>query len=226
MTETDAYELVWAVIPALLRGAGITLQTAVQAGLLALAISVVVGVLRDVANRFVRVVLTVYVEFFRGSSAFVQVYWVFFVLPLFGVRLSAILAGTLVLGLNAGAYGSEIMRGALRAVPAGQREASVALNLSQWSALTRILIPQALTRAIIPFGNLLIDLLKGTALLSSITVTELAFAGRQAAAAFGSPLIIFGLVLLIYLVLATPIAWTTKLIDQRVRRKLSIGRAP
>ena len=219
-------DIVQAVIPALLRGAGITLQTAVQAGLLALAISVVVGVLRDVGVRFVRIVLAVYVEFFHGSSAFVQVYWVFFVLPLFGVRLSAIIAGTLVLGLNAGAYGSEIMRGALRAVPRGQREACVALNLSQWSALTRILIPQALTRAIIPFGNLLIDLLKGTALLSSITVTELAFAGRQSASANGSPLIIFGLVLLIYLVLAAPIAWTTKLIDQRVRRKLSIGRSP
>jgi len=219
-------EIVQAVIPALLKGAGITVQTAVQAGLLALAISVVVGVLRDVAFRAIRIALTVYVEFFRGSSAFVQIYWVFFVLPLFGLRLSAIVAGTLVLGLNAGAYGSEIMRGALRAVPPGQREACVALNLSQWTTLTRILIPQALTRAIIPWGNLLIDLLKGTALLSAITVTELAFAGRQSAAAHGNAMIIFGLVLLIYLVLAAPIAWTAKLIDQHVRRKLSIGRTP
>ena len=199
------------------------MQTAAQAGLLALVISVIVGALREVGFGFVRVILTVYVEFFRGSSAFVQVYWVFFVLPLFGVRLPAMIAGTLVLGLNAGAYGSEIMRGALRAVPRGQHEACVALTLSQWSALTRILIPQALTRAVIPFGNLLIDLLKGTALLSSITVTELAFAGRQSASALGSPLTIFGLVLLIYLVLTAPIAWTAKLIDQRVRRKLSIG---
>ncbi len=219
-------DIVQAVIPALLRGAGVTLQTAFQAGLLALAISVVVGVLRDVAISAIRIVLTVYVEFFRGSSAFVQIYWVFFVLPLFGVRLPAIVAGTLVLGLNAGAYGSEIVRGALRAVPRGQREACVALNLSQWTTLTRILLPQALTRAIIPWGNLMIDLLKGTALLSAITVTELAFAGRQSASAHGSAMIIFGLVLLIYLVLAAPIAWTAKLIDQRVRRKLSIGRTP
>ena len=116
------------------------------------------------------------------------------------------------------------MRGALRAVPQAQREACVALSLSPWMMLTRILIPQALIRAIIPWGNLLIDLLKGTSLLSAITVTELAFAGRQSAAVQGSPMIIFGLVLLIYLVLAAPIAGLAKLMDERVRRRLSVGR--
>ncbi len=201
------------------------MQVTLQAGLLALVISLVVGVLRDVSNRIVRIPLTAYVEFFRGTSAFVQIYWVFFVLPLLGVHLSAIVAGTIVLALNVGAYGSEVMRGALRAVPRGQREACVALSLSPWTMLTRILIPQALIRAIIPWGNLLIDLLKGTSLLSAITVTELAFAGRQSAAVQGSPMLIFGLVLLIYLVLAAPIAGLAKLMDERVRRRLSVGRA-
>lgn len=218
-------EVVEAALPALIKGAKITVQVTVQAGILALAISVVVGVLRDVSNRFVRLPLTVYVEFFRGTSAFVQIYWVFFVLPLLGVHLSAVVAGTIVLGLNVGAYGSEVMRGALRAVPQGQREACTALNLTQWTTLTRILIPQALIRAIIPWGNLLIDLLKGTSLLSAITVTELAFAGRQSAAVLGSPMIIFGVVLLMYLVLAAPIAWVVKLMDDRVRRSLAVGRA-
>lgn len=218
-------DIVEAVLPALLKGARITVQVTVQAGILALAMSVVVGVLRDVSNRFVRLPLTVYVEFFRGTSAFVQIYWVFFVLPLLGVHLSAILAGTMVLGLNVGAYGSEVMRGALRAVPRGQSEACVALNLSQWTTLTRVLIPQAMLRAIVPWGNLLIDLLKGTALLSAITVTELAFAGRQSAAVLGSPMIIFGVVLLMYLILAAPIAWAAKLMDERVRRSLAVGRA-
>ena len=117
------------------------------------------------------------------------------------------------------------MRGALRAVPRGQREACVALSLSEWTTLRRILIPQALIRAIIPWGNLIIDLLKGTALLSAITVTELAFAGRQSAAVLGSPTVIFGLVLLIYLVLAAPISGAAKLADERVRRRLAVGRA-
>ncbi len=218
-------DIVEAVLPALVKGVGITVQVTIQAGLLALVISLVVGVLRDVSNRLVRLPLTIYVEFFRGTSAFVQIYWVFFVLPLLGVHFSAIMAGTVVLGLNVGAYGSEVMRGALRAVPRGQREACVALNLSEWTTLTRILIPQALLRAIIPWGNLLIDLLKGTSLLSAITVTELAFAGRQAAAVHGSPMIIFGLVLLIYLVVAAPIAWLANAMDGKIRRSLSVGRA-
>ena len=218
------WALVEAVIPALIKGAGITAQVTVQAGILALAISLVVGVLREVAPRLVTIPLSVYVEFFRGSSAFVQIYWVFFVLPLLGVHLSPIVAGTLVLGLNVGAYGSEVMRGALRAVPRGQHEACIALSLSEWTTLKRILIPQALIRAIVPWGNLIIDLLKGTALLSAITVTELAFAGRQSAAVLGNPTVIFGLVLLMYLVLAAPISGAAKLADERVRRRLAVGR--
>ena len=219
-------EILPLVLPALLKGAKMTAQISVQAGLLALAVSVLAGVLRDSHSRLVRVPVAVYVEFFRGSSAFVQIYWVFFVLPLFGINLSAIVAGSVVLGLNSGAYGSEIMRGALRAVARGQREACVALNFSQWTTFTRILLPQALLRAIVPWGNLLIDLLKGTSLLSAITVTELAFAGRQSAAALGHPLLIFGAVLVMYLVLAAPIAWSAKSLDERIRRGISVGRAP
>jgi len=75
-----------------------------------------------------------------------------------------------------------------------------------------------------PFGNLAVEVLKGTALLSAITVTELAFAGRQSAAVLGSPTVIFGLVLVIYLVLAAPISGAAKLADERVRRRLAVGR--
>ena len=218
-------EILPTVLPALLEGAKMSARITVQAGLLALAVSMIAGVLRDSPSRLVRFPVAVYVEFFRGSSAFVQIYWVFFVLPLFGIHLSAIVAGSIVLGLNSGAYGSEIMRGALRAVPRGQREACIALNLSWWTAFCRVLLPQALQRAIVPWGNLLIDLLKGTSLLSAITVTELAFAGRQAAAALGHPMLIFGTVLVMYLILAAPIAWAAKSLDERVRRALPAGRA-
>ncbi|MDH3691165.1 MAG: ectoine/hydroxyectoine ABC transporter permease subunit EhuC [Gammaproteobacteria bacterium] len=217
-------EIIEAVLPALFRGAKITVQVTLQAGILALIVSVVVGVLRDASSSFIRIPIGVYVEFFRGTSAFVQIYWVYFALPLLGIQLSAIAAGTVVLGLNVGAYGSEVVRGALRAVAQGQREACIALNLSKWTALTRILLPQAMLRVIVPWSNLLIDLLKGTSLLSAITVTELAFAGRQSVSALGNPLLIFGVVLLMYLILAAPIAWASKFLDERLRRGLSVGR--
>jgi len=215
--------LVFVILPPLLKGAAVTLQVMLQAGLLAFIISVVTGLLREISNPLVRFPIAFYVEFFRGTSAFVQIYWAYFALPLLGVKLSAIECGVIVLALNVGAYGSEVIRGALKAIPRGQREACIALNLPDWVIFIRILLPQAMIRIIIPFSNLLIDLLKGTSLLSVITVTELAFAGRQTVSAQGDPLTIFGVVLLIYLILAAPIAWGAKKLDERVSRKLAVG---
>ncbi len=211
------------LLPSLLKGATITLQVTVQAGVLALIVSVVVGLLGEISNPIVRIPKTLYVEFFRGTSAFVQIYWAYFALPLLGVNLSALESGIVVLALNVGAYGSEVIRGALKAIHRGQREACIALSLPIWVVFIRILVPQAMIRVIIPFSNLLIDLLKGTSLLSAITVTELAFAGRQLVATHGGPMTIFGMVLLIYLVMATPIAWGAKKLDERVRRSLAVG---
>jgi len=205
-------------MPALLAGAKLTLTVATQAGALAVAISLVVGTLRGVPNRAIRVLTGIYVEFFRGTSAFVQLYWAYFALPVAGLRLTPLQAGVAVLALNVGAYGSEVVRGALAAVPAGQREACAALGLPAWPTYVKVLIPQALTRTVLPLGNLMVDLLKGTSLLSAITVTELAFAGRQAVSAVGDPFVIFGAVLLIYLVMAAPIAWGARALDGRVSR--------
>jgi polar amino acid transport system permease protein len=210
-------------MPALIKGAALTVQITLMAGSLAFAISIFVGLLRGLPSPFIRVPTTIYVEFFRGTSAFVQIYWAYFVLPHLGVRLSAIEAGTLVLALNVGAYGSEVIRGALSSIHTGQREACLALNLPRWSAFRRILLPQAMLRAIMPMGNLLIDLLKGTSLLSAITVTDLSFAGRQSVSALGHPMTIFGLVLLMYFVMAAPLAWCFSRADRYFRRSLSTG---
>lgn len=206
------------VLHALLKGARISFLVAVQAGFLGLVIAVAAGVLREMANPVVRFAVGVYVEFFRGTSAFVQIYWAYFALPMLGVRLSAIEAGTAVLALNVGAYGAEVVRGALAAIPKGQREACWALGLPVWITYVKVLVPQALTRAILPFGNLMVDLLKGTALLSAITVTELTFAGRQTVSSIGHPFLIFGAVLILYLIMAAPIAWGARAFDRRARR--------
>jgi polar amino acid transport system permease protein len=206
------------VLPALLQGAKVSLIVAVQAGILAAMIAVAVGVLRDLPSRAVRLATSAYVEFFRGTSAFIQIYWAYFALPMLGVRLSALEAGTAVLALNVGAYGSEVVRGALAAVPTGQREACTALGLPRSVSYFRVMIPQAMARAVLPMGNLMVDLLKGTSLLSAITVTELAFAGRQAVSAIGHPFIIFGLVLCLYLVMAVPIASGARALDRWFRQ--------
>ena len=204
------------VIPALLNGAKFTVIIAIQAGILAILISIVVGVLRQFNNLLLKIFTTCYVEFFRGTSAFVQIYWAYFALPMIGVKLSAIEAGILVLALNVGAYGSEVVRGALKAIPKGQIEACKSLGIPNLIIYWKVLLPQAMTRIILPMGNLMIDLLKGTSLLSAITVTDLAFAGRQLISSFGNPLLIFGLVLIIYLILALPLSLGSKFLYQRL----------
>ena len=216
-------DLVANVMPPLLKGAALTIQITLMAGFLAFVISIFVGLLRGLNNPFIRVSTTIYVEFFRGTSAFVQIYWAYFVLPYLGLKLSAIEAGTLVLAMNVGAYGSEVIRGALASIDVGLREACLALNLPKWSAFWRILLPQAMLRAVMPMGNLLIDLLKGTSLLSAITVTDLSFAGRQSVSAFGHPMIIFGLVLIIYFFMAAPLSWCFSRADKYFRRSFLSG---
>lgn len=121
-------------------------------------------------------------EVFRGTSALVQLFWFYFVLPMFGMKLPALLVGIVVLGANAGAYGAEVVRGAILAVPAGQREAAVALNLTRARTIWRIILPQAVPAMLPPTGNLLIELLKNTALVSLITITDLTFRGSCCAA--------------------------------------------
>src|SRR5690606_36179784 len=108
----------------------------------------------------VRWLATAYVEKFRGTSALVQLFWVYFALPRFGVEVSATLAGVLVLGLNGGAYGAEVVRSAIQAVPPGQREAARALGFSARQIRWRLVLPQAVGPMLPPAGNLVIELLK------------------------------------------------------------------
>src|SRR5204862_750806 len=109
----------------------------------------------------------------------VQLFWLFFVMPRFGIRLEPMMVAILALGLNVGAYGAECTRGAIAAVPRGQWEATIALNMTRSQALRRIILPQAFVAMIPPWGNLFIELLKATALVSLITISDLAFKAQQ-----------------------------------------------
>ena len=114
-----------------------------------------------------------YVEFFRGTSALVQLFWLFFVLPDFGISMAPFTVAVLGLGLNVGAYGAEVVRGAIQGVQRGQWEATTALNMTRWQALRRIILPQALRVIIPPAGNQFVSLLKATSLVSVIAGGDL-----------------------------------------------------
>ena len=184
--------------PRLVEGTIITCQQFVLAAVLAILIAIAMGLMRLSAWGAVRWSATVYIEIFRGTSLLVQLYWIFFVLPLFGLTLDKFTAGFVAVGMNLGAYGAELVRGAILSVPRGQYEAALALNMSPLTRMRRVIFPQALINMLPPWGNLLIELLKGTALVSLISVADLMFQAKQingatflSAEAFGSALIIY-----------------------------------
>lgn len=184
--------------PRLLEGALITIQQTVLASILAVLIAVVMGIMRLSQNMAIRGAATVYIEIFRGTSLLVQLFWIFFVLPLFGITLEKFTAGFIAVGMNLGAYGAEVVRGAIQSVPRGQYEAALALNMSPAQRMRRIILPQAVLIMLPPWGNLFIELLKGTALVSLISVTDLMFQAKQingstflSAEAFGTALILY-----------------------------------
>ena len=183
-------------------GAVVTAEQTVFAIVVAVAIAVVTGLMRLSHNVLVRGTATVYIEIFRGTSLLVQLFWIFFVLPLFGLPLEKFTAGFLAVGMNLGAYGAEVVRGAIQSVPRGQYEAALALNMSPATRMRRIIFPQALVLMLPPWGNLLIELLKGTALVALISVSDLMFEAKQINGSTFLSIEAFGTALIIYYVMA------------------------
>lgn len=153
----------------------ITLQLTVGGALLAFVIALALGLMSRSRRVLIRGFSRVIIEFFRGTSLVVQLFFLFFVLPIFGIDLPAILVGILGLGLNYGAYGAEVVRGSINAVPPGQWEAATALSFTRWQRMVKIILPQAWALMIPSLNNLLIQLLKGTAIVSFITMMDLTF---------------------------------------------------
>lgn len=161
-----------------------------------------------------------FIEVFRGTSLLVQLFWLFFALPLLGqwlgidLRLPPVLAGTLALALNIGAYGAEVVRGALQAVPPTQYEAAKALDLSPRHTLWRIALPQALPEMMPSFGNLAIQNLKDTALVSLIGLADMTFRAEQIRNLTQDSTTIYTLLLFMYFGMALVISALMKLIER------------
>jgi polar amino acid transport system permease protein len=207
----------------LMRGVVVTVQVLLGSFALGTIMSLVFGVARLSVRRWVRAVALVYIEFARGISAIILLFWVFFALPiLFGMgSMPPMLAGILALGLNMGAYGAEVVRGAIQAVPKGQTEATIALNMTPSQRLRHVILPQAIPIILPPYGNLTIEILKGTALVSLITLSDLAWRAQNIrinlvrADEPVSTAVLYLNVLVIYLILAQMIAFLFRIAEKR-----------
>jgi polar amino acid transport system permease protein len=200
----------------LANGALVTLQITFFAQIVVVVMSFVIALMRLSPWRALRWVATVYVEILRGISALVLLFYLFFILPLFGISLSPMTTGVLGLGLTFSAYGSEIVRSALSNVSQGQRDALRALDFDSVTAFRRIVLPQALPFMLPPMGNQLVELLKTTSLVSLITLTDLTFSGGQLITTLGQQTLIWSIVLVCYFVMAWPLSWLVKRYELRV----------
>ncbi|MER8843163.1 ectoine/hydroxyectoine ABC transporter permease subunit EhuC [Mesorhizobium sp. M0913] len=204
----------------ILQGAMVTVQLTVMGAALALVMAFVAGLGRLSRFGAIRWLATTYIEFFRGTSGFVQLFFAYFVLPLVGVTLTPLQAGVLALGLNVGAYGAEVVRGAILSIGREQYEACTALNLGRWQGMRHVILPQALLIMLPTFGNNAIELLKATSVVSLISLSDLTFQAQVVRSQTGSTLMPFTTILVIYFILALIISWGVRTLERRLARGL------
>jgi polar amino acid transport system permease protein len=209
------------------QGLLLTVEATVGGIVIATVLSFVFGLAMLSRSRTVRIVARIYVEIWRGTSEVVQLLWIYFVLPvLVGYRVLPLVAGIVVLGLNFGAYGAEIVRGAVRSVPRAQHEGAIALNLTRAQRMRRVILPQALVEMVPPFNNLFIQLLKGSALLTIIFVHEMTYQAKEVLIDrhIGDAGLIWTIVLVFYLVLSILITIGMRALERRAAKV--VGRKP
>ncbi len=222
MTFDWNWEFTWEILPRLLSA---TVNTLLAAGI-GYAIALVLGLVLALAQRTPSKTLTLVVretiEFIRSTPLVLQIFFVFYVGPQFGIRLSPWVSGMIAIGLHYSAYLSEVYRAGIDAVPKGQWEACRAINMSTRDTYLRIIIPQALPPSVAGMGNYLVGIFKDTPMLSVIGVTEL----MHAANAIGSEsyrfLEPYTLVGVIFLAISLPTAGAVRLFEHWVRRKLGL----
>ncbi|TPM40725.1 ectoine/hydroxyectoine ABC transporter permease subunit EhuC [Mesorhizobium sp. B2-3-4] len=204
----------------ILQGALVTIELALMGSVLALIMAFLAGMGRLSRFFVLRALATAYIEFFRGTSIFVQLFFAYFVLPLVGLELTPLQAGVLALGLNVGAYAAEVVRGAVQSIGREQHEACIALNLGRWHGLRHVILPQAFLVMLPTFGNNAIELLKATSVVSLISLADLTFQAQVVRAQTGNTMVPFATILVIYFILALLISWGVRSLERRMARGL------
>ncbi|MDR5675959.1 MAG: amino acid ABC transporter permease [Armatimonadota bacterium] len=210
-------------LPALLRGALLTLQVSALAIALAAAVGVGVAAARTAPLPPLRWLGAAYVEVFRNTPLLVQIFFVFFGLPRVGLRLSPFQSGLLALSLYTAAYNAEVFRAGLEAVPRGLREAAAALGLSGWQRFRHVVLPVAARISLPALGNNFVALVKNSSLVSAIGMVELTFVARDLEAWTFRSFEVYGMATLLYLALVLLLVWALRNVESRALAYLRVG---
>jgi len=214
-----------AYLPMLWQGAVVTMTITLAAIAVGIVFAFVFGVMRVEGGPILSTVALCYTEVFRGTSLFVQLFWFYYALPLVGLSFDPVTTGILVLAAHAGGYGSEIVRGALSSVSVQQLEAARALNFSRLQTLFRISLPQAVVEMMPAFGNLAIEALKLSSLVSLISIADLTFSAQSIRNITLDSASIYSVTLLCYFAMSLLLMVGVRLIERFVRRGNAFPRA-
>ena len=203
-------------IPLLLEGTWVTLYVSFFAGIIGTFAGIVIGLLSLSNIKPIEWVIRIYVDFVRGTPLLIQIFLVFFALPVVGITMNEIWAGITALAFNLAGYAAEIVRGGVGAVEKGQTEAAKSVGMTRGKILVYILLPQAARQMVPPFTNEMITMIKSSSLLSVISVYELTRSGQAIISVHFVPFEIYGLLALYYWVMITTLSWLTRRLEARL----------
>ena len=203
------------VFPFFVEAALVTLELTVLALVLGLAAAALGATTRMSRSAILRAVGSAYVSLFRGTPCLIQLFVLYFGGPQIGINLDPFAAGVIGLGLNIGAYMAESIRGAVIAVDRGQTEAARTIGFSRFQTLRKVVLPQAARLMIRPLGVNTVALLKGSALVSTISVVELTYTAQRFIGSTYKPFEIFGVAALLYMVMVYAVARLVDMLDKR-----------
>ncbi|NEI73896.1 ABC transporter permease subunit [Rhizobium lusitanum] len=208
---------------ALLLGLWMTVKLTVTCIVLGCSLGFLVGLARTSRNLVLKAVSSIYVEFFRGTPVLIQLFWIFFCLPLLlGVELSNLASGVIALTLYMGAITSETFRASLKSIGPEQLDACVALGLPRNVQIVNVVLPQAVLRAVPTLLSNCVSLFKESALVSAVGMADLMFVGQNISNNTARPVEVLTVVALIYFVIAFPLTRAVSLIEARILKKLAI----
>lgn len=216
-TKTFDTQLIKRMLPFFLKGVWWTAKLAFLSLLFGLPIGLFFALMRVQSSRLLAAPAAFYVEIMRGTPLLVQILFIYFVLPSFGISIPAFWSGVIALTLNSAAYISEIFRAGILSIDAGQMEAARSLGMTYSQAMKRIILPQTFRRVVPPLTNEAIALLKDSSLVTIIGITELTRTGQEAASRYAAPLTIWPMVAVFYLLLTFPLTRIAEYLERKWR---------
>lgn len=218
MGYTFRFDAVYNNLPFLLEGIYLTLFISGLSLVLSMGLGLIVAIGRLSSSRVLSFISATYVEVFRDTPVLVQLFWVYYVLPiLLGIRIDALTASVLGLTLHSAAFLGEIYRAGIQTVPVGHVEAAKVLGLSRTDTFIRIVLPQAVRNVLPPLVNNLIDLIKLSSLSSVFAVGEITRKAGELSASTFRPLEIFTFVAFMYFMICWPLSLLIRALERRLR---------